>query len=87
MADPPTRATTGPPPTRRRRERARLLAVAILAAAATAFALLNFRTVRVNFIVTTGHPPLIVVIVACLAIGIVIGLFGGRRPPKGKRKL
>jgi uncharacterized integral membrane protein len=66
------------------RERSRLTAVAVLAAVATAFALLNFHHVRVNFIVTTAHPPLIVVIVACLAVGLVLGLLGGRHAANRK---
>lgn len=84
--DLPGETTTGPPPEdrphRRRvptKERARLAVVAVLAALATAFALLNLNHVKVNFIVVTRHPPLIVVIVICLAAGYIIGAITSRQ--------
>lgn len=83
--DVPGETTTTPPPEpqqRRRmpsKEHARLILVAVLAALATAFALLNLNHVKVNFIFVTRHPPLIVVIVICLAVGYVIGAITGHQ--------
>lgn len=65
------------------REQARLAGVAVLAALAAAFAVLNLDEVKVNYILGTGHPPLIIVIAACLAVGLAIGLLAGRRTRKG----
>jgi uncharacterized integral membrane protein len=65
------------------REQARLAGVAVLVAVATAFAVLNLRDVKVNYILGTGHPPLIIVIAACLAAGLAIGLLAGRHTRKG----
>ena len=48
----------------------RVIAAAVLGAIITAFALLNFDTVKVHWLVTTGHTPLIVVIVLAFALGI-----------------
>lgn len=60
-------------------ERARLLAVAILAVLATLFAVLNLGEVKVDLLFGSRHIPLILVIVACLAIGGVLGAVIGRR--------
>jgi uncharacterized integral membrane protein len=72
----PEPAPAGKRPTK---EQARLAVVAVLAALATAFALLNLNHVKVNFIVVTRHPPLIVVIVICLAVGFLIGALTARQ--------
>jgi uncharacterized integral membrane protein len=78
----PPEVPDAPEPARRRRltrQNARHLLVAALASLATAFALLNFNHVKVNFLVTTQRPPLIVAIVICLAIGFLIGFATGRQ--------
>jgi len=87
MAESPTpepEATTSPSATkaaarRSSAERARLLAVAVLAVLATLFAVLNLGEVKVNLLFGSRRIPLILVIVACLAIGAVFGAVIGRR--------
>jgi uncharacterized integral membrane protein len=69
---------------RPKREQLRVLVVALLTALATAFALLNLNHVKVNFIVATRHPPLIVVIVICLVVGFLIGAITARQ--RGARR-
>ena len=53
-----------------RRERTRLAAGVVLGALVTAFALLNLDGVRVHWLVTTGHTPLILVIVVAFLFGM-----------------
>ena len=60
------------PPERDRREQLRLLALGALIALAVLFALLNLDKVKVDLIVDSPKWPLIVVIVACLALGAAI---------------
>ena len=72
-------APAGGDSTPSKRERARQITTIALVVLVAVFALLNLRQVKVNFIVTTTKAPLIIVIVACLAVGLVIGLFAGRR--------
>lgn len=62
----------------------RVVAALALAGVAIAFALLNTSRVKVHYIVATGHPQLIFVIVGCLLIGGLVGLLAGRRP-RGRR--
>ena len=57
-------------PAAARSPRRRVIAAAVLGAIIAAFALLNFDTVKVHWLVTTGHTPLIVVIVLAFALGI-----------------
>lgn len=64
------------------RERARLIAVAILVAIAAVFAIANLDQVRVDLIFGSAKLPLIIVIVACLLIGVAIGAVLGRRGRK-----
>jgi uncharacterized integral membrane protein len=52
-----------------RRHRVRLLGV--IGALATAFALLNLGNVKVNWLVSTGHTPLIIVIVVTFLFGML----------------
>lgn len=81
MATPPP-PTSGMPPAdaeHSKRERARLVAIAILAVAATLFAVLNLDEVKVHLLFGTPELPLIIVIVACLAIGTGIGWALARR--------
>jgi uncharacterized integral membrane protein len=65
-----------------RRERRRLVAGAIIGALVTAFALLNLDDVKVHWLVTTGHTPLIVVIV----LAFVLGAIGDRLLLRARRK-
>ncbi|HYB24140.1 MAG TPA: hypothetical protein VED41_10105 [Solirubrobacteraceae bacterium] len=57
---------------RDRKELARGGAVLVLAGLFIAFALLNLKEVRVDWILGSGHAPLIIVIVISLLIGVVI---------------
>lgn len=67
----PTTAGAGEPtPAAPRPARRRAIAAAVLGAIVVAFAVLNFNTVKVHWLVTTGHTPLIVVIVFAFALGI-----------------
>ena len=53
-------------------ERVRLVVTALVAALIAAFALLNLDKVEVNWIITTGQAPLIVVIALSFAAGILV---------------
>jgi uncharacterized integral membrane protein len=63
---------------RDRRELARGGAMVALAGIFIAFALLNLDQVKVDWIVGSGHAPLIIVIVISLLIGIVLTYFAER---------
>jgi uncharacterized integral membrane protein len=52
-----------------------VLALAVLA---TVFAVLNLEEVKVNWIVGSGHAPLIVVIAISLLVGIVLAYLADR---------
>jgi len=56
---------------RSRSERVRAAVPALLAAILIAFAVLNLNQVKVDWIVGSGHAPLIIVIVISVLIGIV----------------
>ena len=75
----PTVSATGDRPRRSQRERLRLTASVALAAVAVLFAALNVDHVRVNWVVTTTDTPLIVVIAACVLVGVAIGWILARR--------
>jgi uncharacterized integral membrane protein len=62
-----------------RRGTIRMLAAAVLGAALALFAAFNSQTVRVHWIVTTTHVPMIVVIVVCGLIGAAVTWLVGRR--------
>ena len=73
-------------PKRSSREESRLAAAVVLAVLGTAFALENLGKTKVNYVFGTGHPRMLFVIVFCIAIGVGIGWFSGRRRggrPKG----
>jgi uncharacterized integral membrane protein len=67
---------------RSRREQARTLAWVVLAIVITLFAVLNTEEVKVNWIVGSGHVPLIIVIVISLLVGIILTHFAERRAAK-----
>jgi uncharacterized integral membrane protein len=72
----------GHKPPRSRRETTRLVVVVLVAVLATIFAVLNLDEVEVNWIITTGSTPLIIVIAASVLAGIAIdrlALHLGRR--------
>jgi uncharacterized integral membrane protein len=60
-----------------------MLAAAVLGALLALFAAFNSQTVRVHWIFTTTHVPLIVVIVACGLIGAAVMWLVGRRRRAG----
>jgi uncharacterized integral membrane protein len=55
-----------------RGERVRLVLTALVAGLIAAFALLNLDKIEVNWIITTGDAPLIVVIALSFAAGILV---------------
>jgi uncharacterized integral membrane protein len=67
---------------RGRREQARTAAWVILAIVITLFAVLNTDEVEVNWIIGSGHVPLIIVIVISLLVGIILTHFADRRASK-----
>jgi uncharacterized integral membrane protein len=66
-------------PKRNAREETRLAAAVVMAGLGTAFALLNLGHAKINYVFGTGHPRMIIVIVACLVLGGAIGWIAGRR--------
>ena len=78
----PTEHKLGALESRSRRERARTALIVGLAVLITVFALLNLKEVKVNWIVGSGHAPLIIVIVVSVLIGAVISYFADRRAAK-----
>lgn len=64
---------------RPRREQARTAALVLLAAVVAVFAVLNVESVEVNWILGSGHAPLIIVIVVSLLVGVVLRHFAGLR--------
>jgi uncharacterized integral membrane protein len=66
-------------PKRSSREETRLAVAVVLVGLATAFAVLNRDKTKINFVFGTGHPRQIFIILFCIAIGVAIGWFGGRR--------
>lgn len=67
---------------RSNRELARTGGLVLLAVLATLFAVLNLEKVEVNWIVGSGHAPLIVVIVVSVLVGVVFTHFAERRSSK-----
>lgn len=61
------------------------VSAAILVILSIIFVIGNLDRVRVNFIITSGHPRLIWLIVGCLVIGGVTGFFLGR-PARARRR-
>ncbi|MGB2711696.1 MAG: LapA family protein [Conexibacter sp.] len=86
MAEPSSSETSPAARERSRSETARLAAVTILAIVATLFAVFNLDEVEVNLLLGTTQLPLILVIVACLAIGAAFGALMGRRGRRRTRR-
>jgi uncharacterized integral membrane protein len=66
-------------PKRTSREETRLAAAVVLVGLVTAFAVLNRDKTKVNYVFGTGHPRQIFIIIFCIAVGVAIGWFAGRR--------
>jgi uncharacterized integral membrane protein len=81
-SSPSAQAPRTPAERRNRREQARTLTLVVLAVLITLFAVLNLKSVRVDWIVGSGHAPLIIVIVISLLVGIVLTHFAERRGAK-----
>ena len=71
-----------PKPARSRRQQWRTAALVVLASLITLFAVLNVKQVKVDWIVGSGHAPLIIVIVISLVVGVALGHFAERRSRK-----
>jgi uncharacterized integral membrane protein len=63
---------------RSRRELARSGGIVVLAILITLFAVLNLRSVKVDWIFGSGHAPLIIVIVISVLVGILLTYFAER---------
>jgi uncharacterized integral membrane protein len=70
---------------RGRREQGRTAAWVILAVIIAIFAVLNTGKVEVDWIVGSGHAPLIIVIAISLLVGIILTHFADRRAAKRRR--
>jgi uncharacterized integral membrane protein len=85
MSAPSAQIPPGPPsgkrkPRERRKtsERAKAVVPILLAALAIVFAVVNLNQVKVDWIVGSGHAPLIIVIVISLLVGVVFTHFAER---------
>ena len=85
MSDQGDRAARRSSGGRSKTELARLLGALAIGGLLAAFALLNTGQVEVNWILGTFETPLIIVILVCLAAGIVAGLAGARTRGRAKR--
>jgi uncharacterized integral membrane protein len=81
----PTPASSQPKkPRASRRELGRTIAWVLLAVIITVFGALNTGEVTVDWIVGSGHAPLIIVIAISLLVGIILTYLADRR--SGKRR-
>jgi len=60
-------------------EQARTIGMLALAVLITLFAVLNLKEVKVDWIVGSGHAPLIIVIIVSVLVGIVLTYLAERR--------
>jgi len=67
---------------RNRREMARTGGMVIVAVLITLFAVLNLKSVKVDWVFGSGHAPLIIVIVVSLLVGVLLGRFAERLTSK-----
>ena len=63
---------------RKTSERVRAVFPLVLAVIAIVFAVVNLKQVKVDWIVRSGHAPLIIVIVVSLLVGVVVTHFAER---------
>ncbi len=82
---PATRGAAGPS-RRGPRENARLLVVITVSALVAVFAVLNTGSVEVNWIFGTFETPLIIVIVACIGVGLAFGYGLARLDARRRRR-
>lgn len=61
-----------------------MIAAAVVLILLILFVFRNAQPVRLDFIVTSGHPRLIWLIVGCVLVGGVVGFFLGR--PSGPKR-
>ena len=59
-------------PVRSKRERTRTVAIVVLAVVVTVFAVLNLNSVKVDWIIGSGHAPLIVVVALSVLVGAAL---------------
>jgi uncharacterized integral membrane protein len=71
---------------RNRREMARDLAVLAVVVLAIVFAVVNINSVSVDWIVGSGHAPLIIVIAISVIAGFVLGWYGQRSGARRRRR-
>jgi uncharacterized integral membrane protein len=79
---PPQQEQRAKAPRRSRREQTRLAVQLVLVALITLFAVLNVNKVEVDWIVGSGHAPLIIVIAISLLVGVVLARFAQSRSSK-----
>lgn len=90
-SNPPRRSRSPARSERSGRERAQLLGIGAFVVAAILFATLNLHTVSVNWIVTTTHTALMLVIIVSFLLGVGVGALIMRRrgaaadPPRRRR--
>ncbi len=89
MAAPPTPQPGGEPPARGARRStsqvARTGGLLALAVLITLFAVLNLEDVKVDWIVGSGHAPLIVVIAVAVLVGVVMSYLAERLARRRRR--
>jgi len=71
---------------RRRRGLGRVVALLVVMAAVAVFVVQNSQAVVVRFWFVTSRPRLIWVILACLAVGVVMGVLLARSRGKARRR-
>lgn len=82
---PPAKLPEPPEPKAERRparEQARTASLVVIAVLITVFAFKNLDKVKVDWVVGSGHAPLIIVIVVSLLVGIVLTYIAERRGNK-----
>lgn len=67
-------------------ELARLLGMLVAAGLIAAFAVLNTGEVEVNWVFGTFSTPLIIVILVCLAVGLLAGIAGSGVRSRSRRR-
>ncbi|MGH2719768.1 MAG: LapA family protein [Actinomycetota bacterium] len=82
--DPDFSASERPPESKAKSNGAKIVVAAILVVVIVVFVLRNSQRVTLDFIVASGHPRLIWLILGCVLIGVAVGYFLGR-PSKPKQ--
>lgn len=72
-----------PPESKAKSRGAKIVVAAILVVVVVVFVLRNSERVKLDFIVASGHPRMIWLIVGCVLIGVAVGYFLGR-PSKSR---